>query len=69
MARPDGPATALTNAEAAVLVERVQRADRLRAGLVEVLTSTRVSRENAHLRQVLLRLARLLTETGFTDDD
>ena len=69
MAQPDGAATALTNAEAVTLVERVQRANRLRDGLIDVLTSTRVSRENAHLRQVLSRLARLLTETGFSDDN
>lgn len=69
MARPDGAATALTNADAVVLVERVQRADKLRTGLVDLLTGTRVTRENAHLRQVLSRLARLLAETGFADDN
>ena len=69
MARPDGAASALTNAEAVTLVERVQRADRLRAGLVDLLTGTKVTRENAHLKQVLTRLARLLAETGFADDD
>ena len=69
MGRPDGAASALTNAQAVTLIERVQRTNRLRTGLIDVLTTTRVSRENAHLRQVLSRLARLLTETGFTDDD
>lgn len=62
MSAPDGPATALRNADAVVLVGRVQQLESMRDGVERLLSSVRASRENRQLRAVLAELAALVRQ-------
>jgi hypothetical protein len=61
LAPPDGPATALSNGEAAEIVGRVIALEALRTAVIELLrTNSPVPRANAQLRRLCSDLAKVV---------